>query len=132
MELGLHGVHLGYEDSQGADLKAIRKHGLRLGLSTHCQEELDWALQADPYYVALGPIFPTTLKKMRFEPQGIPRISLWRQQIPPSILLVAIGGIAWEQREALFQAGADVLSVVSDVTQNPQPECRVRQWLEHR
>src|SRR6185369_12059860 len=61
-------LHLGQEDLAGADLKAIRAAGLTLGVSTHDDEELATALRAKPDYVALGPIFPTTLKSMRFAP----------------------------------------------------------------
>ena len=49
--------------------------GLTLGVSTHDDEELARGLAARPDYVALGPIFPTTLKSMRFAPQGIPKIA---------------------------------------------------------
>ena len=68
---GAKHLHLGQEDLAEADLKAIRNAGLTLGLSTHDDEELATALRAEPDYVALGPIFPTTLKSMRFAPQGI-------------------------------------------------------------
>src|SRR5882757_10543274 len=67
-------LHLGQEDLAEADLDAIREAGLSLGVSTHDDTELETALAAKPDYVALGPIFFTTLKSMRFEPQGIPRI----------------------------------------------------------
>jgi thiamine-phosphate pyrophosphorylase len=121
-------LHLGQEDLVDADLKAIRAAGLTLGLSTHDDEELANALAAKPDYVALGPIFPTTLKSMRFAPQGIPKISEWKKRIG-AIPLVAIGGIKFEQSAEIFAAGADSIAVVSDVTQNADPDARVRQWL---
>ena len=68
---GAQHLHLGQEDLVDADLGEIRKAGLTLGISTHDDEELATALRAKPDYVALGPIFPTTLKSMRFAPQGI-------------------------------------------------------------
>jgi thiamine-phosphate pyrophosphorylase len=125
---GAKHLHLGQEDLVDADLKAIRKAGLTLGLSTHDDEELETALRAEPDYIALGPIFPTTLKSMRFAPQGIPKITEWKKRVG-AIPLVAIGGIKFEQAEAIFAAGADSIAVVSDVTQNPDPDARVRQWL---
>jgi len=121
-------LHLGQEDLADADLKAIRDAGLTLGVSTHDDEELATALRAKPDYVALGPIFPTTLKSMRFAPQGIPKIAEWKQRIG-NIPLVAIGGIKFEQAAEIFAAGADSIAVVSDVTQNADPDARVRQWL---
>jgi thiamine-phosphate pyrophosphorylase len=128
---GAKHLHLGQEDLAdlaAADLKAIRDAGLTLGLSTHDDEELANALRAEPDYIALGPIFPTTLKSMRFAPQGIAKISEWKQRIG-NIPLVAIGGIKLEQAREIFTAGADSIAVVSDVTQNPEPDARVRAWL---
>jgi thiamine-phosphate pyrophosphorylase len=125
---GAQHLHLGQEDLADADLKAIRKAGLTLGISTHDDEELATALRAQPDYVALGPIFPTTLKSMRFAPQGIAKITEWKKRIG-NIPLVAIGGIKLEQAAEIFAAGADSIAVVSDVTQNPDPDARVRAWL---
>jgi thiamine-phosphate pyrophosphorylase len=128
---GAKHLHLGQEDLADlteADLKAIRRAGLTLGLSTHDDKELETALKAQPDYIALGPIFPTTLKSMRFAPQGIPKISEWKKRIG-AIPLVAIGGIKLEQAREIFAAGADSIAVVSDITQNPEPDARVRAWL---
>ena len=125
---GAKHLHLGQEDLAEADLKAIRDAGLTLGLSTHDDAELETALRAEPDYIALGPIFPTTLKSMRFAPQGIPKIAEWKRRIG-DIPLVAIGGIKLEQADAIFAAGADSIAVVSDVTQNADPDARVRAWL---
>ena len=125
---GAKHLHLGQEDLAAADLKAIRGAGLTLGISTHDDDELETALRAKPDYVALGPIFPTTLKSMRFAPQGIPKITEWKKRIG-DIPLVAIGGIKLEQASAIFAAGADSIAVVSDVTQNADPDARVRAWL---
>jgi thiamine-phosphate pyrophosphorylase len=125
---GAKHLHLGQEDLAEADLGAIREARLTLGLSTHDDEELETALRAEPDYIALGPIFPTTLKSMRFAPQGIAKITEWKKRIG-AIPLVAIGGIKLEQAAEIFAAGADSIAVVSDVTQNADPDARVRQWL---
>src|ERR1700744_2778405 len=98
---GAKHLHLGQEDLVDADLKATREAGLTLGISTHDAEELAAALRADPDYIALGPIFPTTLKSMRFAPQGIPKITEWKRRVG-NIPLVAIGGIKLEQAPAIF------------------------------
>jgi len=128
---GAKHLHLGQEDLADlaeADLKAIRRAGLTLGLSTHDDAELETALKAQPDYIALGPIFPTTLKSMRFAPQGIARITEWKKRIG-DIPLVAIGGIKLERAREIYAAGADSIAVVSDVTQHPEPDARVRAWL---
>jgi thiamine-phosphate pyrophosphorylase len=128
IEAGAAHLHLGQEDLLEADVTAIRAAGLTLGISTHDDAELDTALGVNPDYVALGPIFFTTLKSMRFAPQGVPKITTWKKRIG-AIPLVAIGGIKLEQAHEIFAAGADSIAVVSDVTQHPDPETRVRAWL---
>src|SRR5947209_17114634 len=125
---GARHLHLGQEDLAEADLGAIREAGLTLGISTHDDQELATALAAKPDYVALGPIFPTTLKSMRFAPQGVSKITEWKQRIG-DIPLVVIGGIKLEQSAEIFAAGADSIAVVSDILQTADPDARVRAWL---
>jgi thiamine-phosphate pyrophosphorylase len=128
IEAGAAHVHLGQEDLANADVAAIRRAGLTLGLSTHDDAELETALRHAPDYIALGPIYPTTLKVMRFGPQGLDRITEWKRRVG-TIPLVAIGGITLERAPSVFAAGADSIAVVSDVTQNTDPDARVRGWL---
>ena len=125
---GADHVHLGQEDIETADISTIKKSGITLGISTHDHEELSIALRHKPDYVALGPIYETTLKKMRFAPQGYARITEWKKLIG-KIPLVAIGGIKLEHARDIFVAGADSIAVVSDVTQNADPDRRIRDWL---
>jgi thiamine-phosphate pyrophosphorylase len=128
IDVGAQHLHLGQEDLAEADIPAIRRAGLTLGLSTHDEAELETALTHAPDYVALGPVFPTTLKVMRFGPQGIPRLTQWKKRIG-AIPLVAIGGITLEHAPDIYAAGADSIAVVSDVTRNKDPDARVRVWL---
>jgi thiamine-phosphate pyrophosphorylase len=128
IEAGASHVHLGQEDLATAAVAAIRRAGLTLGLSTHDDAELENALRHDPDYVALGPIYPTTLKTMRFAPQGLQPITEWKRRIG-KIPLVAIGGITLERAPTIYAAGADSIAVVSDVTLNRDPDARVRAWL---
>jgi thiamine-phosphate pyrophosphorylase len=128
IEVGAKHLHLGQEDLAEADVPAIRRAGLTLGLSTHDDAELENALKHEPDYVALGPIYPTTLKAMRFAPQGLEKITEWKKRVG-DIPLVAIGGITLERAPGVFAAGADSIAVVSDITQNSHPDARVRAWL---
>ena len=128
IELGCDWLHLGQEDLDGADLSAVRAAGLRLGLSTHDGAELDRALSVGPDYVALGPVWPTILKKMPWAPQGLDRVAEWKRRVD-GVPLVAIGGLTPERGRAALDAGADVVSAVTDITLNPDPEARMREWL---
>jgi thiamine-phosphate pyrophosphorylase len=121
-------VHLGQGDLDGADVAALRRAGVRLGVSTHDEHELERALTLAPDYVALGPIYPTLLKAMPWQPQGLARIGEWKRRVG-AIPLVAIGGLTLERLAGVFAAGADVAAVVSDIVRAAQPETRMRQWL---
>ena len=129
LELGAPWVHLGQEDLDGADLGAIRRAGLRIGMSTHDWAELQRALALAPDYVALGPIYPTILKQMPWAPQGLARLRDWKARAG-SVPLCAIGGMSVERASAAFDAGADLVAAVTDITLHPDPDARMRAWLK--
>lgn len=121
-------VHLGQEDLDDADVPAIKARGIKLGISTHDHAELDRALAFDPDYVALGPIYPTILKQMKWREQGLDKLKEWRGLVG-DLPLIAIGGFSVERAAGAFAAGADVVSVVTDITLNDDPEARAREWI---
>ena len=121
-------VHLGQGDLDSADVPALRRAGVRLGISTHDEGELERALALRADYIALGPIYPTLLKAMPWRPQGLARLGEWKRRIG-SIPLVAIGGLILERLAGVFAAGADVAAVVTDIVRASDPEARMRQWV---
>jgi len=125
---GADWLHLGQEDLDEADLGAIRRAGLHLGVSTHDHAELDRALSLAPDYVALGPVWPTILKQMKWHEQGLDRVAEWKRLVGP-IPLVAIGGLTPDRGLQALAAGADVVSAVTDITLNPDPDARMAEWL---
>lgn len=129
IEEGAGWLHLGQEDLDSADLPAIRRAGLRLGVSTHDDAELERALGLGPDYVALGPVWPTILKDMPWAPQGLARVTDWKRRVG-DIPLCAIGGVTVERAPQALAAGADLVAAVTDITLNPAPETRMRAWLE--
>ena len=128
IEEGANYIHLGQEDLAAADLSAIKAAGLRLGVSTHDEAELEVALAAQPDYVALGPIYETKLKAMKWAPQGLERIAQWRRRVG-RLPLVAIGGITPELAGGVLAAGASSVAVITDYITHPEPEQRIRTWL---
>ena len=122
-------VHLGQGDLDGADIAALRAKNVRFGVSTHDEAELDRALSLSPDYIALGPIYPTLLKKMFFAPQGLERLGEWKRRIG-DIPLVAIGGLTPERARLVLRAGADCACVVTDILRDADPERRAREWVE--
>ncbi|MHB1870231.1 MAG: thiamine phosphate synthase [Steroidobacteraceae bacterium] len=127
LEEGCDFVHLGQGDLDSADVPALRRAGVRLGLSTHDEAELERALALEPDYLALGPIYPTVLKAMAFAPQGLERIRQWKGRIGTRPL-VAIGGLTLERLPGVFGAGADCAAVVTDIVRSADPEARMRAW----
>lgn len=127
IDLGAGFVHLGQDDLVGADIAAIKAAGIKLGVSTHSIAELDIALGVNPDYVALGPIYPTKLKAMPWEPQGLARIAEWRSRI--SCPLVAIGGITLERAPDVLASGASSAAVVTDIVMSDDPEQHTRDWI---
>ena len=102
---------------------------MRLGISTHDEHELERALALAPDYVALGPIYHTTLKVMPWAPQGLARLGQWKRRVG-ALPLVAIGGVTLARLPEVFAAGADVAAVVSDILGAQDPPARARQWLD--
>ncbi|MBW8299236.1 MAG: thiamine phosphate synthase [Hydrogenophaga sp.] len=122
-------VHLGQEDLADADVAAIRAAGMKLGISTHDEAELETALAAQPDYMALGPVYPTMLKQTKWAPQGLDRLSAWRERIA-ALPLVAIGGLTVERLEGVLAHGADSAVVVTDIVLHPSSQSRTREWIE--
>ena len=128
IETGCDFLHLGQEDLDTADLPAVRRAGLRLGISTHDHAELDRALALAPDYIAIGPVYPTILKQMKWQQQGLERVGEWKRLVG-DIPLVAIGGMSVARAAGAFAAGADIVAAVTDITLNPDPEARATEWL---
>lgn len=117
IEAGAYGVHLGQEDLDDADLAAIRRAGLRLGVSTHSWAEIARAHWVRPSYIALGPIHATTSKEMPFAPQGLARLQQWTELLAPGYVLTAIGGINGERAPAVLATGVGSCALISAITE---------------
>lgn len=111
-----YGVHLGQEDLETTDLKAIRAAGLRLGVSTHDDMEIDVALAARPSCIALGHVFPTQTKQMPSAPQGLEQLARHVERLN-DYPTIAIGGISLERAPAVMTTGVGSVAVVSAITQ---------------
>lgn len=129
IDAGAEFVHLGQEDLASADAAALKRANVRLGISTHDEAELETALAAAPDYVALGPIYETKLKVMKWAPQGLAKIRAWKVRIG-LLPLVAIGGITPERAPGVIAAGADSVAVITDFLAAPHPEARVKLWVD--
>jgi thiamine-phosphate pyrophosphorylase len=118
---GAYGVHLGQEDMAEADLQTIRAAGLRLGLSSHGYAEMLRADAFSPSYIALGAVFPTTLKRMQTAPQGPGRLHAYAQ-LMQDYPLVAIGGIDSSRLPEVLGSGVGSVAVVRALVTADNPE----------
>ncbi|MBD7975424.1 thiamine phosphate synthase [Escherichia whittamii] len=124
-----YGVHLGQEDLQATDLHAIHAAGLRLGVSTHDDMEIDVALAARPSYIALGHVFPTQTKQMPSAPQGLEQLARHIERLA-DYPTVAIGGINLARAPAVMATGVGSIAVVSAITQAADWRLATEQLLE--
>lgn len=128
---GAYGAHLGQEDLDAlssAEVAELRESGLRLGVSTHGYAEMLRADAVQPSYIALGAVFPTTLKRMATAPQGVARLAAYvalLREYPT----VAIGGIGAEQFGDILETGVGSIAVVRALVAAAQPEAAAAQLL---
>ncbi|WP_168920703.1 thiamine phosphate synthase [Polaromonas vacuolata] len=128
LDAGAYGVHLGQEDLDSADITALRHAGLRLGLSTHTPAELARAHAVQPSYLAIGPVYPTTLKVMPYAPVGLEQLQVWAKLGAP-YPVVAIGGISLDRMPGVLACGVQGVAVVSAVTLAQSPQDAALQGL---
>ena len=128
IDAGAYGVHLGQEDLDSADLSAIRKAGLRLGLSTHGYAEMMRADALSPSYIAMGAVFPTTLKNMPTAPQGLGRLGAYAK-LMQAHSLVAIGGIDDTRFADVRRTGVGSIAVVRALVTAADPEATARDLM---
>ena len=114
--MNAYGVHLGQDDLMTANVEEIRNANLRLGISTHGYAEMLRAIEYRPSYVALGAIFPTTLKSMETAPQGIHRLKLYADLLK-DFPLVAIGGINEDNISEVIKSSIGSVALVRAVIQ---------------
>jgi thiamine-phosphate pyrophosphorylase len=126
---GAYGVHLGQEDIATAQLDAIRDAGLRLGLSSHGYAEMLRVDRLSPSYIAMGAVYPTTLKQMPTAPQGPHRLAAYARLMRHHAL-VAIGGIDTERLPQVLKSGVGSVAVVRALIAAQHPEATAAEWLE--
>lgn len=118
-ELDADGVHLGQDDGDIADARALLGPGKVIGKSTHNLEEALRAERDGADYIGFGAIYPTGSKTVSHLP-GIEGVESIRGKI--KIPIVAIGGITPRNACQVIEAGADALAVISSVLSSPRPD----------
>ena len=132
IEEGAYGVHLGQEDLAVADLAAISRAGIRLGISTHAFWEVCRAWALKPSYIACGPIHPTRAKAMPWIAQGNGNLAFWCALLP--LPVIAIAGMDADRATEAMRRGAAGVALISGITAAASPEAMIstlRQAVEN-
>ena len=125
---GASGVHVGQEDLAVEQARVVIGEAKLVGVSTHNREQFARAAKTTADYIAVGPIFATQTKE---NPDPVVGLELLRQaRRSTDKPIVAIGGITLERAAEVIAAGADSVSVISDILQAPEPAARAAQYLE--
>jgi len=120
-EVGADICHLGQEDffdpgHKSVEELKIKNAKLKIGLSTHASAQAERAIAAGADYIAIGPIYatgtkptakPVTLEYVRWAAAHV--------QVP----WFAIGGINLQTLDAVLEAGAKRICVVSAILNAP-------------
>lgn len=130
IELGAYGVHLGQEDLDSADLAAIADAGLRLGVSTHSYYEIARAHGLRPSYIAVGPVYETTTKAMKFSPLGLDQLEEWVDLLADQYPLTAIGGISYQRVSDVLSTGVSSCAMVTAITEADDYQAVVTDLVE--
>ena len=125
-----YGVHLGQEDLRSADIESIARAGVRLGVSVHGFCELAAAINIDPSYIAVGPVFESTSKRMEFAPQGVDKVRFWVDFLEQRWPLVAVGGIDMERSRMLMDTGVGSIAMISAITRSRDYVSASREFIE--
>lgn len=118
------GVHLGDEDLPAGAARRLLGPDAIVGVSCHSPEGVRAAADLDVDYIAVGPVFPTETKKLRFPIVGIELVRQARRIT--SKPLVAIGGIDHGNASDVIGAGADGVAVISALMAPGEIEERAR------
>jgi len=125
---------VGQDDLSPAAVKAIVGADAIIGFSTHTQAQIDAAVAQPVRYIAVGPVFGSTTKDTGYTRVGLDLVryaaaAIARATAFPSPGLVAIGGITLDRAEAVIDAGANAVAVITDLLSTGDPESRVRAYL---
>jgi thiamine-phosphate pyrophosphorylase len=124
---GAGGVHVGQHDLPVQDARSVCRVPIWVGVSTHNSKQVREADSTSADYIAVGPIFTTASKENPDPVVGLEFLHAARQMTRKP--LVAIGGITLDSAEAVFEAGADSVAVIRDLTTSRDPVARAQEYM---
>ena len=118
------GVHLGQEDFPLREAKLLAPE-LLFGVSTHNAEEIGKAIADGCSYLNIGPVFPTATKSVACGALGLDKVEELKSLVTTPFSIM--GGIKEHHLESLSSKGFKHIAMVTEITQAPDVEAKVRQ-----
>lgn len=122
--IGADGVHVGQEDMQCDNVRALIGPEKILGVSVHSIEEAEKAIAGGADYLGMGPVFGTSSKSDAKSPAGVQKIMEVAKQ-HPNIPVIGIGGITPANADEVWRAGVAGVAVISAIAQAPDVSLQV-------
>jgi thiamine-phosphate diphosphorylase len=122
---GAAGVHVGQDDLSVADVRRLLAEPAIVGLSTHDDRQIKDAIEQQPTYIAVGPIFGTSTKDTGYSARGL---ELVRSAAGRGRPVVAIGGLTLDNMLDVVRAGASGIAVIGDLL-NDDPLARTSAFI---
>ncbi len=116
---GADGLHIGQQDIPYDKARKLMGERAIIGLSVETWEDVESVEKLDVNYIGVSPVFATPTKTDTKEPWGL--AGLRKIRAFSRHILVAIGGINISNAQAVAEAGADCLAVVSAVCSADDP-----------
>ena len=130
MAINARGIHLGQDDMPVEAARRLVRNDTLIGFSTHAQQQVETAVRLPIDYIAFGPVFTTSTKPDHDPIVGLDQLRTVRN-IAADLPLVAIGGISAANVQAVLEAGADSVAVISSVIgEQSKIEQNMRSMLE--
>ncbi|MHB8244004.1 MAG: thiamine phosphate synthase [Acidimicrobiales bacterium] len=126
LDCGADGVHVGQDDADPADARAVVGGQRIVGLSTHQPSELKAALDEPVDYISVGPVVPTPTKPGR-PGTGLgyvteaAKLCSERDGVRPEIPFFVTGNARRDTVEAIVKAGGRRVVVVRWLTEAADP-----------
>lgn len=112
LAVGADGIHIGQEDMDFGQARALIGKEKLLGVSVHSLEEAEIAIEAGADYLGMGPVYGTRSKEDAKQPAGTVVIREVSAQFP-DMPIFGIGGITPQNAAAVWAAGAAGAAVIS-------------------
>lgn len=127
--LGFDGVHVDAGDATPAEARQLLGPDRIVGTFGGSAALVAGILAEPADYLAVGPVYRTTTKKMTTMPIGVEGIRRLREEAGAGPVLMAAGGVTLATAALVLDAGADSVAVSAALFGHPNPAAEFRKWV---